>query len=100
MIDISRALPRIPNKTDVSIAYAMQALYRGEATAEQQKKAIDWIVGVASDAYGYGYISEKPYDTAFLNGRQAVGKNVIELANADITTVLEIISKLDNGKRK
>ena len=91
MIDISKILPLIPVETDISVAYAMQALYRGEATAEQQEKAMNWIIERASRAYMPSYISEKVNDTIFNEGKRAVGLQIIQLVNANLATIKEAI---------
>jgi hypothetical protein len=91
MIDISKILPLIPVETDLSVAYAVQALARGEANAEQQKKALSWIIERASRAYMPSYIGEKVNDTIFNEGKRAVGLQIIQLVNANLATIKEAI---------
>jgi hypothetical protein len=91
MIDVSKILPLIPVETDISVAYAMQALERGEANAEQQKKALSWIIERASRAYIPSYVSEKVNDTIFNEGKRAVGLQIIQLVNANLATLREAI---------
>lgn len=92
MIDISELLPLIPIDTDISVAYAMQALERGDATAEQQKKALLWIIERASRAYMPSYVGEKVNDTVFNEGKRSVGLSIIQLINANLATLQEAIA--------
>ncbi len=65
-------------KADIA---AMQALSRGEATPEQQKRAINYIV---VDLSGINKLSFHPASdggrgTAFAQGRWFIGNNIIEM---------------------
>ena len=63
-------------------AYALKALARGEASAEQQKRAIEWIV---YEAAKHDDMSFRPGGldgdraTTFAEGRRFVGLQVLKL---------------------
>ena len=61
---------------------AMQALSRGEANADQQRRALDWIINVAAETYDQPYRSDADggaRDTAFACGRMFVGQQIRKL---------------------
>lgn len=91
MNDVSKILPLVPVDTDISIAHAVQALHRGDATAEQQKQALLWIIERASGAYMPSYVGERINDTVFNEGKRSVGLSIIQLVNANLAKVKEAI---------
>lgn len=85
-----------PEYEDVD-AIAIQALARGSATAEQQKRALEWIIGsdhrnLSNSACGYYDISYRPggeegsRDSAFAEGRRFVGAQIVKLMKVKIGT--------------
>lgn len=89
MNDISKVLPLIPVETDLSVAYAVQALHHGEATAEQQKAALTWIIERASRTYMPSYVGHN--DTIFNEGKRSVGLQIVQLVNANLSIIKEAI---------
>jgi hypothetical protein len=77
--------------------YAIQALARGEADAEQQLRAFRWITEQASnwDELSFRPGPDGPYSTAFAEGRRFVGLQIFKLKNLKA----EILEKID-GPRK
>ncbi len=69
-------LPASYDETDVA---AIQALLRGDASAYQQKRGLDWIINHASNYYDLSYRGDKTHDSAFLEGRRFVGAQIIKL---------------------
>lgn len=68
--------------------YAMQALQAGTATAEQQTRALNWIIRHAANVYDVSYRpggQEGDRDTAFAEGRRFTGLEIISLINIDPT---------------
>lgn len=57
---------------------AIQALERGEATPEQQKRALTWIIIEAARTYDQSFRPD-PYETAFAEGRRFVGNEVVKM---------------------
>lgn len=52
---------------------ALQALYRGDANAIQQKRALAFIIKYLCQADEINYFPD-PYDHSFMSGRESVGK--------------------------
>lgn len=62
---------------------ALQALLRGDASADQQKRALTWIIERGARTYEVDYKSD-PYDHAFCAGRRSVGANIAVMLKLDI----------------
>lgn len=58
---------------------ALQAVYRGEGSPEQQKRVMDWIVKQASQIGGQSYRAGDSHGTAFIEGRRFVGAQILSL---------------------
>lgn len=79
--------PWKPPKFEPAEAAALQALARGTATMEQQKKALHWIVHEAAATYDFAYrpgAGEGDRDTCIALGRQFVGQQIVKLLNIKI----------------
>ena len=74
-----------PPDWELADASAIQALERGEATPEQQKRALKWIVETASSTYDLSYRPESERDTAFAEGRRFVGLNIVKLLKLQLS---------------
>lgn len=70
--------PWAPPKWEVADVFAMQALVQGEATPEQQKRALDWIINPACGTYDLDYRSDQR-SHAFVSGRRFVGLEIVKL---------------------
>lgn len=79
--------PWKPAAYELVDATAIQALARGEATKEQQIRALDWIL------YGACRLRDEPYrpgalegdrDTAFALGQTNVGRQIAKLMTINI----------------
>ncbi len=73
-------------KADVA---ALQAMRRGKATADQQMRAMDYIVGTISDRNGMSFRpgSDGDRDTAFAEGRRFVGNQIVKLTNLSLQNI-------------
>jgi len=60
-------------------ASALQALTRGEASPEQQRRALDWIVKVGAGTYNVSFMPGQADSTAFAEGRRYVGLQIVKL---------------------
>jgi len=67
-------------------AIAMQALERGDATPEQQQRALCWIVQSAALTHSLHYRAD-PHDHAFASGRGFVGIQIIKMLKLDAATL-------------
>ena len=78
--------PYAPAKyTDADVA-ALQALQRGEATPEQQKRALERIVNSAANTYDLEYRTE-PRDHAFCSGRRFVGLQIVKMLKLSLAAL-------------
>ena len=73
--------PWLPTAWEPADAAAVQALARGEATPEQQRRALAWVVERCA---GYYDVSFRPGDggdreTAFAEGKRWVGAQIVKL---------------------
>lgn len=74
-------------KADVS---AVQALARGEASPDMQRRALDWIIKQAAGTYDLAYrpgAEEGSRDTTFALGRQFVGQQIVKLLNIAVGSI-------------
>ncbi len=76
--------PWKPAAYETADAYALKALRDGEATPEQQVRALDWIVMTACETYNMSYRPGGPdgdRDTAFAEGKRFVGLQIVKMLN-------------------
>jgi hypothetical protein len=59
--------------------YAVQALENGIANAEQQKRALDWIITTASSTYDEPFRPDQGDVTNYMLGRRSVGLAIVKL---------------------
>lgn len=78
--------PHIPAAYELPDAAAIQALHRGDATADQQKRALRWLIEQASGTYEFQfYPSDR--ETAFALGRGFVGQQIVKLVKLDLISL-------------
>lgn len=68
-----------PAAFDIADAAAVKAVYRGEGSPEQQKRAMDWVVKSAANMPGISFRAGDSHATAFLEGRRFVGAQILSL---------------------
>lgn len=84
-VDLPAALP-------LKVIQAIQNLGAGEATAHQQKMALQWIILEASASQHTKYRRgglEGDRDTAFACGRAFVGEQIVGALKIDIVKLVE-----------
>lgn len=79
--------PWLPTKWELADAAAIQAVARGEANPEQQRRAIAWVV---EQCAGYYDVSFRPgpggdRETAFAEGKRWVGAQVVKLTKVALS---------------
>lgn len=77
-------VPYEPALWEAPDAAAMQALQKGTANPDQQKRALDWIINNAANVYDLEYRPDSR-DHAFCSGRRFVGLQVIKMLNLNLT---------------
>ena len=83
---IAEHAPWKPAPYEPADAAALQALAQGSATADQQKRALDWLVKKCCRTYDLSYRpgEEGRRDTDFAEGRRSVGLQIVTLLNLKI----------------
>jgi hypothetical protein len=71
-------------------ASALQALQRGEADADQQRRALDWILRAAAGTYEWTFVAGQPDVSQHLEGRRSVGLQIVKLLKVDIAAVRQL----------
>ncbi len=70
--------PLEPAPFDDIIVYGLQGLADGNASPQQQKKVLEWIINSASRTSGPGhYQPDSDRNTAFALGRAFVGEQIL-----------------------
>lgn len=57
---------------------AIQALAKGEATADQQTHALDWLVHEVCKTYDQSFRPDSERETAFAEGKRYVGLTIVK----------------------
>lgn len=81
-----------PALWDMPELMAFQALQRGDATSQQMKIALTWLVNDAARTYDNAFQpggAEGARDSDFLAGRQFVGQQVVKLLNLNPLAIKE-----------
>ncbi len=78
--------PYVPADYDLPAACAFQALQRGEATPDQQKLALEWLIKQAAGTYEFHYYPSDR-DTAFALGRAFVGQQTVKLLTLNLMSL-------------
>jgi hypothetical protein len=76
--------PWHPAEWEVADAGAIQALHRGDASPEQQKRALEWIIHRAASTYEASFYPANARVTDFMEGRRSVGNQVIKLLKLNL----------------
>lgn len=74
--------PWKPPKFEPADAAALQALEKGAASSDQQKRALRWIIYEAAATYDFPYrpgSAEGERDTLIALGRMHVGQQIVKL---------------------
>ena len=74
--------PITPPEYEYADVCAIQDLMAGEATPEQQKRALDWIIKKACGTYEQHYYPNDR-DTVLSLGRCFVGQQIVKLTKLD-----------------
>ena len=66
---------------------ALQALGKCEATPDQQRRALDWILYSAAMLREDPFVPGQPDATAYLNGRQSVARQIASVLQTDPASI-------------
>lgn len=78
---------------DIADASALQALQAGTATAQQQQRALGWIVNTAAATYETAWEPDNERATSFEAGRRYVGLQIVKLLKINTN----ILRRNENG---
>lgn len=81
------AEPWKPTDWDLADAAAIQALVRGDASHEQQRRAIDFIINGVACTYDLSYRPGSDRDTAFAEGKRFVGLQLVKAINLNLAAI-------------
>jgi len=85
--------PWHPAHWELGDASAIQAISRGDASAEQQRRALDWIIKAAAMTYDETFVPGQADVSSFLSGRRSVGLQVVKLLHLNTGA----LRRTDNG---
>lgn len=69
---------------------ALQALERGEANADQQKRALAWIINKACWTYESTYSPVSEHDSSFAQGRRFPGLQIIKMLKLNAAALARV----------
>ena len=69
-----------PARADYPDVMAVRAVAKGEATPDQQKRALDWIINEACGRYNWSFTAGQR-ETDVNLGRQRVGISITDIVN-------------------
>ena len=75
----------LPPEWELPDAAAWQAMAKGEATGEQQQRALNWLINNACGTYDLEY---RPLERehVFVSGRRFVGLAVVKMLRLNLAT--------------
>ena len=68
-----------PANVTLQVARAIKAVNAGEASAQQQKLAMHWIIHFASGIAGEVFVPQMPDAVTYLVGRRSVGIQIVDI---------------------
>lgn len=78
--------PYIPADYDIADVSAIQALSIGEASPDQQRRALKWLIEQGAGTYEFHYYPSDR-DTAFALGRGFVGQQIVKLLKLNVSSL-------------
>lgn len=69
----------VPWHDNIPAVYALKALEVGEATPDQQKLALDYIIYVVSKRYELPWFPDSERESSFAAGKLFVGDQILKL---------------------
>ena len=82
-----KGTPWLPAPYENADIAAIQALAKGEARAEQQIRALTWIVEKAARTYDMTYQPESARDSDFAEGKRYVGNQIVKMTKINIAAL-------------
>lgn len=79
--------------------YAIQALWRGEATPEQQRRALKCIIEEICETYHMTFDPESRRWSDFNEGKRHVGRVIVGIAKVNLGKISEAEKKMAEIKK-
>lgn len=77
----------LPFEWEQPDAHCLQALQRGEADAQQQRRALDVIVNKLAGTYEETFVPRENETSSYLQGRRSVGLQIVKLLKVDLAAL-------------
>lgn len=87
--DAPQPEPWKPARWEPPDAASIQALIRGNATSDQQQRAIAFIVNALCGTYDMSYRPVSTRDTDFAEGKRFVGAQIVKLSKLNLASLKE-----------
>jgi hypothetical protein len=68
-----------PASFDVADVAALQAVYHGRASEDQQRRAMQWVIKGAANVQGVSFRPGDSHASAFMEGRRFVAVQILAL---------------------
>lgn len=81
-----KSAPYIPIDWEPADISAIQALQRGDASPDQQRRALDYIITLAG-TYDLSYRPDSARDTDFAEGKRWVGLQVVKATKLNLAAI-------------
>jgi hypothetical protein len=85
--------PWKPTEWEPADVAAIQALVRGDATPEQQRRAIDYIINDIAGTYDMSYRPDSERDSVFAEGKRYVGLQLVKAVKLNLALIRQVKSK-------
>lgn len=82
--------PWMPAEYEIADVAAIQAIFRGDATPDQQKRALNWVIERAAGTYDMSYIpggADGARNTDFAEGKRFVGNSIVKMLKINLGTL-------------
>lgn len=93
MKKLPAAAPWKPTEWEPADVAAIQALVRGDASPEQQRRAIDYIIKDIAGTYDLSYRPDSERDSTFAEGKRFVGLQIVKAVNLNLARIKQVKSK-------
>ena len=79
--------PWVPPPYAIEDVGAIQALQRGDASPDQQQRALRWIIEQACATYEMSFSPEHPHWTFMAEGRRFAGNQIVKLIKLNLSAI-------------
>jgi hypothetical protein len=79
--------PWMPAEWEPADVSAVQALNRGDASPDAQRRALKWIIERAAMTYDQSFVPGQPDVTQFIEGKRSVGNQIVKLLKLDLAAI-------------